>query len=222
MRQRGQATVEAIALIAVALALAAALLLGMLRFAPPFTATLVRALSGVVAPGSQRAPTLDGLETALLDGATSPDADGPTLLDVRTHLRARLGTVAGDGAFLAVLRPLVARALPSDAPLAAVEAIHVIDAATEKAWLRAILHPDFMTQAAGVVVGSAGTVGGLYSVAKTFGLVEGPQPDFIAPGDRLGDVLVSLPLHRQIVLRRRAGDGLTVVDDRYAIARSSK
>ena len=87
MRERGQASVETVALIAVALAVAAALLLGVAGFGPAFTSTLVRALSGVIAPGSERAPGLDGLEVALLDGATSPDADGPTLLDVRTHLR---------------------------------------------------------------------------------------------------------------------------------------
>ena len=60
-------------------------------------------------------------------------------------------------------------------------------------------------------------VGGAYSLAKSFGLVEGDQPDSIAPGNRAGDVLVALPLHRVIVLRRREGKGLSVIRDVHAI-----
>jgi hypothetical protein len=215
MRERGQASVETVALIAVALAVATALLLGIAGFGPALMTTLVRAFSGVVAPGSERAPGLDGLEVALLDGATSPDADGPTLLDVRTHLRTRLGQAAGDLAFADVLRPLIAQALPSDADLKDVEAIGVVDAASEKAALHARFHPDLMTQGAGILVGAAGPVGNSYAVLKSLGVVEGDQPDSIAPGSRMGDVIVRLPLRREIVLRHRRGQGLTVLQDAY-------
>jgi hypothetical protein len=213
MRERGQASVETVALIAVALAVAAALLLGITGFGPVLTTTLVRALSAVVAPGAERAPRLDGLEVALLDGATSPDADGPTLLDVRTHLRTRLGRVAGDAAFARVVRPLIAQVLPSDADLQHLEAIRIVDRATEKAALQARFHPDLMTQGAGLLVGSAGPVGNTYSVLKSFGVVEGDQPDSIAPGSRTGDVIVQLPPRREIVLRHRRGGGLVVLQD---------
>ena len=81
-----------IALIAAALALAAALLLGVARLGPPLAATLGAGALGRLAPGTPTAPGLDGLERALLAGATSPDADGPTLLDLRTRLRSRLGS----------------------------------------------------------------------------------------------------------------------------------
>ena len=217
MRERGQASVEAVALIALALAVAAALLLGVVRFGRPLTAALVQALSGVVAPGPPADSRLDGLEQALLAGATSVDADGPTLLDVRTRLRSRLGRSAGDAAFALALRPLVASALPADARMDDVASLGVVDAAAEKAWLRTRFHPDLMVQGAGLLVSVAGPVGGAYSLAKSFGLVEGDQPDSIAPGNRAGDVLVALPLHRVIVLRRREGKGLSVIRDVHAI-----
>jgi hypothetical protein len=214
MRERGQASVETVALIALALAVATALLLGITGFASPLTTTLVRALSGVVAPGSPSAPGLDGLEVALLDGATSPDVDGPTVLDVRTHLRSRLGRAAGDAAFAVVLRPLVKQALPADAQDLEIEAIGVTDAATETAWLRSQLHPDLWVRGAEALVGSAGIPGGLYSVGTSLGLLGGDQPDAIAPGAAVGDVAVVLHGRRTIILRRREGKGLTRISDR--------
>jgi hypothetical protein len=213
MRERGQASVETVALIAVALAVATALLLGIVRVAPPFTSALVRALSGVVAPGSERAPGLDGLELALLDGATSPDADGPTLLDVRTHLRSRLGRAAGDAAFDIVLRPLVEQALPADAQDLEIEGIGVTDTATETAWLRSQLHPDLWTRGAEAAVGSAGAPGGAFSFLTSVGLLAGDQPDAIASGAAAGDIAVVLHGRRTIILRRREGKGLTSLSD---------
>ena len=76
MRERGQASVETVALIAAVLALAAALLFGIARFSAPLAAALGRALSGVVAPGTPAAPGLDGLESAILAarGCSAPKA----------------------------------------------------------------------------------------------------------------------------------------------------
>jgi hypothetical protein len=213
MRERGQASVEAIALIAVALALATALLLAIAGFAPALTSTLVRALSGVVAPRSPSAPRLDGLESALLAAATSPDADAPTLLDVRTHLRSRLGQSAGDAAFAAVLRPLVDQALPEGARELEIEAIGVTDATAEAAWLRTQLHPDLWLRGAEAAVGWASVPGGIYSLGTSLGLLGGDQPDAIAPGEATGDVAVILHGDRTIILRRREGKGLTRISD---------
>jgi hypothetical protein len=213
MRERGQASVETVALIAVAVAVATALLLGIAGFGPALTTTLVRALSGVVAPGSQGAPGLDGLENALLAGATSPDADAPTLLDVRTHLRSRLGRAAGDAAFAVILRPLVEAELPAGAQDLAIEGIGVTDTATETAWLRRQLHPDLWTRGAEAVVGSAGIPGGVLSLGTSLGLLGGDQPDEIAPGAAAGDIAVVLHGRRTIILRRREGKGLTRLSD---------
>ena len=55
---------------AAAVALAAALAFGVVRLGPPFASALREALSGVFASGSATAPSLDGLERALLAGAT--------------------------------------------------------------------------------------------------------------------------------------------------------
>jgi hypothetical protein len=222
MRQRGQASVETVALIAVALAVAAALLLGIVRLAPPFTATLVRVLSGVVAPGSQSTPGLDGLEVALLDAATSPDGDGPTMLDVRTLLRARVGRAAGDAAFLQALRPLVARALPPNALDLAIESIGVTDSATEVAWLRTRLHPDLWVQGAEAIVGAAGIPGGVYSLGASLGLLGGDQPGGIAPGAAAGDVSVALAGRRVLVFRRRADAGFALIADQTASWREKR
>ncbi len=114
MRERAQASVETAALMAAAAALVAALALGVIRFGPPLASVIGQALSGIVAPAVPLAPGLDDLERALLAAATSADADGPTLLDVRTQLRSRLAPSAADAAFAAVIRPLVARTLAAD------------------------------------------------------------------------------------------------------------
>ena len=213
MRERGQASVETVALIGVALAVAAALLLALAGFALPLGSTLVRTLSGAVAPASPSSPRLDGLESALLAGATSPDADGPTLLDVRTHLRSRLGRAAGDAAFAVILRPLIEQALPGDAHDLDVEAIAVTDITTETAWLRTQLHPDLWVRGAEAAVGFAGIPGGLYSLGTSLGLLGGDRPDAVAPGHAAGDVAVVLHGRRTITLRRREGTGLTRISD---------
>jgi hypothetical protein len=213
MRERGQASVETVALIAVALAVAAALLLGVVRFAPPLAATLAQTLSGILAPSAPTAPGLDGLESALLAAATSPDSEGPTLLDVRAHLRSRLGQAAGDGAFSAVVRPLVERALPSSAAHLEIQSIDVTDTATEAAWLRSRFHPSWSLGASQTVLGLLGPPGAIYALADAFGIAGGELPDALAPGAGAGDVVVTLAGGRVLALRRRPSSGLTVVGD---------
>jgi hypothetical protein len=213
MRERGQASVETVALIAMALAVATALLLGIVRFAPPFASTLAQALSGILAPGAPTAPELDRLESALLAAATSPDADGPTLLDVRTHLRSRLGQAAGDAAFSAALRPLVERALPPSAAQLEIQSIDVTGTDTETAWLRSRFHPSWSVRASKIVLGLLGPPGAVYALADAVGVAGGELPDALAPGAGAGDVVVTLAGRRVLALRRRPGSGLAVVGD---------
>ena len=213
MRERGQASVETVALITVAIAVAAALLLGVVRVAPPLAATLAQTLSGILAPGAPTAPGLDGLESALLTAATSPDSEGPTLLDVRAHLRSRLGQAAGDAAFSAILRPLVDRALPSSAAHLEIQSIDVTDTATEAAWLRSRFHPNWSVRASKTVLGLLGPPGAIYALADAFGIAGGELPDALAPGAGAGDVVVTLAGGRMLALRRRPGSGLAVVGD---------
>ena len=61
MRERAQASVETIALMAAAAALAAALALGVVRLGPPLASVIGQALAGVVAPAAPTAPGLDDL-----------------------------------------------------------------------------------------------------------------------------------------------------------------
>ena len=213
MRERGQASVETIALIAAVLALAAALLFGIARFGPPLATTLGQALSGVFGPGAPTAPGLDGLESALLAAATSPDEDGPTLLDVRTHLRSRLGQATGDAAFAVAVRALVERALPRDAAQVPGMSFTITDVGAETAWLRAQFHPGLSVKAAKVVLGLAGPPGAVYSLADSLGLLAHDEPNGIAPGAAAGDVAVRLDSRRTLVLRRQAGRGLALIAD---------
>jgi len=219
MRERGQASVETVALIAAVLALAAALLFGIARFGPPLATTLGQALSGVFTPGAPTAPGLDVLESALLAGATSPDADGPTVLDVRTHLRSRLGRAAGDAAFASALRPVVERALPADAEHVPGMSFDVTDAALEAAWLKAQFHPSASVKGAKTALGLLGEFGALYSLLDSLGVLTHDEPDGIAPGAAAGDVVVRLDSLRTLVLRRRVDHGLVVIADTLASPR---
>jgi hypothetical protein len=221
MRERGQASVETVGLIAAVLALAAAVLFGIVRFGPPLATTLGAALSGVVNPGAPTAPGLDGLESALLAAATSPDTDGPTVLDVRTHLRSRLGRAAGDAAFAAALRPLVELALPMDAAHVPGMSFTITDVGAEMAWLRAQFHPGLSVKAAKAVLGLAGPPGAAYSVADSLGLLAHDEPDGIAPGAGAGDVVVRLDSRRTLVLRREPDRGLALIADTVASPREA-
>jgi hypothetical protein len=214
MRERAQASVETIALTAAALALAAALLLGVIRLGPPLAATLGQALSGVFSPRTPTAPDLDGLERALLGGATSAGADGPTLLDLRTRLRSRLGRPAADAAFDAILRPLVAEALAARSIEEEPGKIAVVDRVSEDAWLRDRFHPGRLQQVAEIAIGFAGLPGAMVSLADDIGLTADEPADAIEPGRAAGDIVVRFGRDfRRVILRRQPGSGLTVIAD---------
>ena len=219
MRERAQASVEAIALVAAALALAAVLMLGVVRLAPPLATSIGAALAGVFAPGQPTAPGLDAFERILLSSATGSDADGPTLLDLRTHLRSRLDRSAADTAFAAALRPLVARAFQEHDVDTGVGTITVVERATEDAWLRARFHPARLDRAVEVVVGLAGLPGAVISLAREAGLGADEPVDGIEPGHAAGDLVVRVGGIRDVVLRRRAGSGLVVIADELVKAR---
>jgi len=213
MRERAQASVETIALVAAALALAAALLLGIVRLAPPLASALGQALSGVLATGEPTAPGLDGLGRALLAGATGPDADGPTLLDLRTHLRSGLDRAEADAAFAAILRPLVVAALRDQQMDTGAGRISIVDRATEDAWLHDRFHPAQLRQAADIAVGLAGLPGAVISLARAAGIGADEPVDGIEPGHAAGDIVVRLGGIRDVVLRRLPGSGLTPISD---------
>ena len=219
MRERAQASVETIALTATALALAAVLVLGVVRLAPPVASAIGGALTGLFAPGQPSAPDLDTLERILLTGATGSDADGPTLLDLRTHLRSRLTRAAADAAFAATLRPLVARTLQEHEMDSGVGEMSVVERASEDAWLRDRFHPARLGRAVEIVVGLAGLPGAVISLAREAGLGADEPADGIEPGHAAGDVVVRVGGIRDVVLRRRAGSGLTVISDELVRAR---
>lgn len=217
MRERAQASIETIALLAAALALGAALVLGVVRLGPPLAASIGKALSGAFGPGSPTAPGLDPLERLLLDGATSADPDGPTLLDLRTHLRSRLDRPAADAAFAANLRTVVARTLTAEAIHAPPGGIELIDQETEDAWLRHRFDPGTVERIARVTAGLSGLPGSLYALAVDVGLVS-DEPDAIEAGHAAGDLVVHVGGGlRELVLRRQPGGGLTVVADRAPV-----
>jgi hypothetical protein len=213
MRERAQASVETVALIAAALAVAAVLLLAVVRLAPPLASALGQALAGIFASGEPTAPGLDGLERALLTAATSSDSDGPTLLDVRTHLRLRMDRSAADAIFAASLRPLVIRALEDQEMATGVGAIALVERTTEDEWLHSRFHPARLARAVDVAVGLSGTPGAVITLAKEAGLGADEPVDGIAPGRAAGDIVVKLEGIRDVTLRRRAGRGLRVIAD---------
>jgi hypothetical protein len=214
MRERAQASVETIALTAAAVALATALLLGVVRLAPPLASALGQALSHVSAPSEQKAPGLDGLEHVLLAAATSADADGPTLLDLRVHLRSRLDRPSADAAFAAILRPLVAGALATRSIDSRDSDISIVDRAAEDAWLHDRFYPGRLKSSVELGVELLGTPGGIIGLAHDFGLGADEPVDGIEPGRAAGDVVVRVSGgRRELILRRRPGSGLSVIAD---------
>jgi hypothetical protein len=213
MRERAQASVETVALMAAAVALAAALAFGVVRLGPPFVSALREALSGVFASGSATAPSLDGLERALLAGAAAADADGPTMLDLRAHLRSRLDRPAADTAFSAVLKPLVERALTDAAIEAEPGDITVVDRASEDGWVRNRLYPGRLDRASELVAGILASRIRVFAVIGDLGIGFGGPDDAIAPGHAAGDIIVRVDdgAVRDVVLRRRAGAGFAVI-----------
>jgi hypothetical protein len=213
MRERGQASVETIALTAMALALAIALGAGVVTLGLPLASSLARAVASVIAPVSPEAPALDGLERDLLAGATGPGADGPTLLDLRTHLRSRLDRAAADAAFGVTLRLLVDQTLAARSITSTPEAIAVVDRATEDGWIRRRFHPELARKAGETVLGLMGTAGAVYSLASDLGLATDEPIDGIEPGFEAGDIVVRVGVagYGGVVLRRREGTGLVIV-----------
>jgi hypothetical protein len=215
MRERAQASVETIALTAAVVALASALLLGVVRLGPPLASTLGQTLSQVFAPGQQKAPGLDGLERLLLAGATGAGADGPTLLDVRIQLRSHLDRRTADDTFAAILRPLVSDALAGHSIELRTGRIGVVDRATEDTWLHDRFHPGRLQRSIQLAVELAGPPGAVYSLATDAGAGAREPVDGVEPGRAAGDVVVRLQGGtREVVLRRQPETGLTVVADR--------
>jgi hypothetical protein len=211
MRERAQASVETIALMAAVMVIAGALVLGVVRLGPPLAGTIAAEVSGAFGSGSARAPGLDPFERLLVASATSPDADGATLLDVRTSLRARLGRRAGDAAFAATLHPLVVQTLLAAGVDGVAGTTRVVDRVVEDAWLRERFHPGAFGRFKAFAVSASGKGGGLVSLLHDAGLGS-EDVDGIEPGRAAGDVVVEVDdgLH-EIVLRRRPGAGLRVV-----------
>jgi hypothetical protein len=214
MRERAQASVETIALLAAVVALAAALSLGVARVGPPLAEAIAQAISAAFDAGEPTAPALDSLERLLLAGATSADPEGPTLLDLRASLRSRLGSTAGDTAFAATLRPLVARALSARSIVDAPENITLVGRDEEDSWLRERFHPGTLSRFKEFAVSAAGTPGALATLFHDAGLA--PEvTDGIDPGRAAGDVVVELNGGlRDVLLRRRPGTGLTIIGQR--------
>ena len=212
MRERAQASVETIALLAAAMAIAAALMLAVVRLGPPLVTSISQALSSAFGPSAPTAPGLDPFERLVLEGATSATTEGPTLLDLRTHLRSRLTHPEADAAFAAVLRPLTARALSADAIDGEPGRIELVDRATEDQWLRDRFHPGFVRRFASFALGLAGGPGAIYSLGRDLGL---GTDEAIPPGSAAGDVVVQIGGGlREVVLRKQPDRGLIVVAER--------
>ena len=96
---------------------------------------------------------------------------------------------------------------------AGVGQISVVERASEDAWLRDRFHPARLGRAVEIVVGLAGLPGAVISLAREAGLGADEPADGIEPGHAAGDVVVRVGGIRDIVLRRRAGTGLTVISD---------
>jgi len=212
MRERAQASVETIALLAAAMAIAGALTLAVVRLGPPLVASIGQALTHAFGPSAPTAPGLDPLERIVLDRATSTTADGPTLLDLRTHLRSRLDRPSADAAFTAILVPLAARALAAGAIDGGPGRIQLVDRTTEDHWLRSRFHPGFVTRFSSFALGLAGGPGAIYSLGRDVGLA---SEDAIPPGSAAGDVVVQIGGGlREVVLRKLPDRGLIVIAER--------
>jgi hypothetical protein len=211
MRERAQASVETIALMAAVLALAGALALGAARLGPPLAASIGAALAGAYGGETPVAPGLDPFERLLVASATGADADGATLLDLRTSLRARLGDTSGDAAFAATLRPLVVRVLAAESLKGTPGDIRIVDREAEDSWLRERFHPGALSRLKEFALAAAGKPGAVVEFFRDTGV--GPRvPEAIEPGHATGDVVVEIEGGlRAFVLRRRPDDGLVVV-----------
>jgi hypothetical protein len=210
MRERAQASVETAALTAVALALAIVLGLAVVRLGPALASTIAGAVSGVFESGRPTAPGLDGLERDLLAAATAGGASAPTLLDLRTQLRARLGDDAGDAAFDDAVRPIVERLAHAASVAGAARAITVVDRSVEDSWLEHRLNPGLMRRALKFAFAES-PIGAADAVAVDAGMLD-PRTR-ISPGNAAGDLVVQIRGRRSgaIVVRRQADGGLAII-----------
>jgi hypothetical protein len=211
MRERAQASGETIGLVVAVVALAGALSFGVVRLGPAVAGSVGQALESAFGAGAPDAPGLNPFERRLLTSATGADADGATLLDLRTSLRARLGEHAGDETFVATVQPLVLRALEDHSITGAPGDVVVVDRQAEDSWLRDRLSPSFVRRAASFLVDNAGPPGAVVSFAHDSGLLP-DDIDGIKPGHEAGDLVVAVADNSELfVLRRRPGTGLTIV-----------
>jgi hypothetical protein len=211
MRDRAQASVETIALMAAVMAVAGALAVGVVRLGPPLATSLGAALSGAFGGGTPTAPGLDPFERLLLASATSTEVDGATLLDLRTSLRTRLGLRGGDAAFVATLRRLVAAALSQQSLTGTPAGIRIVDRDAEDDWLRERFHPGAFSRVKAFASAAIGKSGGVVDLFRHVG-IGSSRAQGIEPGHAAGDVVVEMEGGlRAFVLRRRPDDGLVVV-----------
>src|SRR4051812_3219885 len=214
MGERAQASIETIALLAAVMAVAAGLLVAAAVLGPRLATSIGHALSGASGPGTPTAPALDRLESLLFDGATSTGPDGPTLLDLRTQLRSRLGTRPADAALDTILRRLVSRTLSEQAVAGTLGALTLVDRREEDAWLRERFHPGLLSRFREFASGVAGKPGAFVMLARDAGL-EPDEEDGIEPGHAAGDLIAQLDDgRREVVLRRRPDSGLAIVSNR--------
>ena len=213
MRERAQASVETIALLAAAMAIAAVLMLGVVRLGPPLVDIDRPGALGRVRPERTRRRRGSIRSSAWCSTVRrAPTTEGPTLLDLRTHLRSRLARPEADAAFAAILRPLTARALSADAIDGEPGRIELVDRATEDQWLRDRFHPGFVSRFASFALGLAGGPGAIYSLGRDLGL---GTDEAIPPGSAAGDVVVQIGGGlREVVLRKQPDRGLIVVAER--------
>ena len=222
MRERAQASVETIALMAAAArARGSARCSASCASAPPLASALGAALSGVVAPGKATAPGLDGLERALLAGATSHRAGRP---DAARPAHASPLATRPAAAQTQRSRPILRRSSHARSPDAAIDAepddIAVVDRATRGRMGARPPPSRAPAPRADLAIGFACVSGRLFSLAQR------SRPD----GRRARPTrssratpratLVSLSHGlRDVVLRRPPGSGLAVVADGEAAAR---
>ena len=91
-------------------------------------------------------------------------------------------------------------------------------AATEDAWLRARFHPGVLSRFREFAASIAGKPGAVVTLIRDAGL-EPDEADGIEPGHAAGDVVAELDGGRhEVVLRRRAGAGFTVIAERARLS----
>ena len=212
MRERGQASVETIALTATALALAIALGVGVVRLAPPFAAALARALSGGRRPAPR--PTHPASTDSSARCSPARRARRPTAHAARSA-NAPPGAPRSAGRRRGVLGdPAPARRARARGRLDHVPARRRgRHRAAEDALDPTPAPPGRERRIAETAASLAGTPGAVYSVISDLGITADQPSDGIAAGFEAGDVIVQVRGggYREVVLRRQPDAGLRVV-----------